>query len=85
MTTTMEATKQDVVGYAKSMATYGDNEWHEQWREHYKEHDKAEQSFCRYVGQGVRQYNFKRINRDTFACECEKDGHGLMISLERNK
>lgn len=77
--------KQDVVGYAKSMATYDDNKWHEQWREHYKEADKAEQSFCRYVGQGVRNYKFKRISRDCFACEDKKDGHGLMISLERSR
>lgn len=83
MTTTMGATKQDVVGYAKSIATYGDNEWHEQWREHYKDTNKAEQSFCRYVGQGVRQYNFERVNRDCFCCKDNK--HGLMISLERSK
>lgn len=81
----MERNKQDVVGYAKSMATYDDNEWHEQWREHYKEADKAEQSFCRYVGQGVRAYEFKRISRDCFACEDKKNGHGLMISLERSR
>lgn len=77
--------KQDVVGYAKSRATYGDNEWHEEWRNHYTDANKAEQEFCRYVGQGVRHYNFKRLNRDTFACEGKKDGHGLMLALERSR
>ena len=81
----MKWEKQDVVGYAKSVATYGDNEWHEQWREHYKDTNKAEYAFNERVGQGVRNYKFKRISRDCFACEDKKDGHGLMLSLERSR
>ena len=81
----MKWEKHDVVGYAKSIATYGDNEWHEQWRNHYEDTSKAEQVFNERVGMGIRFYTFKRINRDCFACEYKKDGHGLMISLERSK
>ena len=81
----MKWEKNDVVGYAKSVATYGDNEWHEQWRNHYKDTNKAEQVFNERVGMGIRFYTFKRINRDRFACEDKKDGHGLMVSLERSR
>ena len=67
--------KHDVIGLAKSRATYGDSEWHEQWREHYREEKDAERVFNERVGMGVRHYTFKRINRDTF------EGKNLRLEL----
>lgn len=61
--------KHYVIGLAKSEPTYGDKEWHEQWRDYYKNENKATRVFNERVGLGVRHYNFKRVNRDTFECK----------------
>ena len=65
-----------VIGYAKSNATYGDNEWHEQWRDYYMDESEAERVFNERVGMGVRHYTFKRVSRDTF------EGENLRLELK---
>ena len=64
-----------VIGLAKSKATYGDTEWHEQWRECYAKEQDAERVFNERVGMGVRHYTFKRVSRDTF------EGKNLRLEL----